>query len=152
AGGRAHDVDADDAFGSGVGDHLHEAVRLGDAHGAAERRKRELAYLDLDALLLGLGFGQAHRSDLEMREDDARHGGPILRRTLAGDHLGAHLALFGSLVRQHWRSADVADGEDALDVCLAQLVGLHETARIDLYAQLFETDTARARLHSDGHQ
>jgi hypothetical protein len=59
---RGDDPHAEHAVGLGVGDHLHEAVGLVIGLGAAVGEHRELADLDL-AALLGLLFGQADAGD-----------------------------------------------------------------------------------------
>src|SRR5690606_25814919 len=152
AGGGPDDVDPHDPPGARVGDDLHEAVRLRDAHGAPERGEREAPRLDGEAFLLRLLLRETDRGDLRVGEDDAGHRDPVLGGALAGDHLRRHLALLRGLVSEHGRAAHVADGVDPLDVRLAQIVRHHEPALVDLHAELFEADVTGARLHADGHE
>ena len=63
----ADHVDAEDAIGRGVGEHLHEALGLVVHLGAAVGHERELADLVVDAVGLQLFLGLPDRGDLRDR-------------------------------------------------------------------------------------
>ena len=91
-----------------LGQALGAADRLGPAAGGPG----ELGHLDLAALLLGLGLGQAGPGDLRIGEDHGRDGPGLEDGRLAGQGLDGHLALVGRLVGQHRLAGHVADGQD----------------------------------------
>ena len=68
-----------------------------------------------------------------------------------GDLLGDEDALLEAAVRELQAGDDVADGEDAVDVGAAALVGLHEAA-VHLDADLLVAEAVGGRAATDGDE
>ncbi len=115
----ADDVDAQDLPAALLRKHLHVA---GAAlhHGAGVVAERELAGLEVDARLLQLLLGPAHRADLGGAVVDLRHAAVVDGGDrVALDLVGHHHPLHERGVGQPDRRDDVADGVD--DAAVAEL-------------------------------
>ena len=145
-------MDAEDAVGLGVGEDLDEAVGVGVAAGAGIGGERKLADPVVDAVVLELLLGRAHR----------RHLGPSVDHTgdrlvvdvpgLSGEQLGDGHALVLGLVGEHLAADDVADGEDAGNVGLELAVDRDEAAVVDLDADRLQPQTLGVGPPADGNQ
>ena len=88
--------------------------------------------LDLEALLLGLGFGQARPRDFGIGEHHRRNRRRLEHRLVPGDRLDRHARFVRRLVRQHRLAGHVADREDRRLGGAALPVGLDEALGVDL--------------------
>ena len=148
------DVDAEDFAVLRVGDDLDEAVVAVDDGGLGVAGEGEFADLDLVALLLGLGFGEADRCRSADRSRCSRGCG-------RGGRDGAYWpaifddgddAAHGADVGQLRQSRDdVADGVDAGLGGLLHFVDLDEAA-IEFDLGLVEADVGGARGAADGDE
>src|SRR5664280_553475 len=151
---RPDDVYAQDLAVLGVGNDLDEAFVLPHDAGARVRSEGELANLYGVTLFLGLGFGEAHASDLGMaigRVGNAQRVDRLHR--LARDVRDRHDAFHGAGVRQLRQAHDdVADGVKPGLGGAHELVDLHG-APVELDLRLLDTDILghRRAAHCDQH-
>jgi len=148
----SYDVHAQDLLRVLVRDDLDEAIGLHHRHGFAERREGELADLDFDAFGLGFVLGQTGRGNLRIGEDRARDASPVLGCMMARNDFRNDFAFFGSLVREHWRTGQIANRINVRDVCPTVLIRRDEPAFVDMNADILETQVARVRAHANSHE
>ena len=150
---RADDVDAENLAVLLVGDHLDEAVVTAEDRRLAVADERKLADLHLEALRLGLRFGQADAADSGLGV--GRAGNAILvdrDGRLAGHVIDRDHAFHGRDVRQLRRARDdVADRVDARFAGLLILIHLDEAA-IEFDLGVLEADLLGVRLAADRDQ
>ena len=143
---RPDDVDAERVVGLLVGDDLREALVLADDDRLGDRLERDLADLDVEALLLGLLLGQPDRGDLRPAVGRPRllHVVDRVDVLLAGDDVGRDDALVAGGVGEH----EAADGvADRVEVRLARphpAVDLDEPL-LDLGLRRLEADLLDVR-------
>ncbi len=141
---------AEQGPGLGVEHRLDEAVGLARGDVLAVVLERVAADLDVEALGLGGGLGQAHRSNLGGRIGAARHGRVQVVRLQAGDVLQAVNALVAGLVRQPGRPGHVADGVQARHAGGEVLIG-HDVGLLDLHAEGLQAHVLDVAHDADGH-
>ena len=151
AGARTGDADAEDPLGGGLDDQLGEAVAAAEGDGAARGGPREARDRHLDALLAGLGLGEAAPGDLGVGVDDAGDGVGLVGGAAAGDDLRGDRALVGSGVGQG-RADDVADGEDRRLRGAALGVDLDEPLRVEGGPGALQAQVLGVRAPAHGQQ
>ena len=115
---------------------LIDAFDAAVGNGAARGGPGEQAFHDLDALGLGLVFGEAHPGHFGVGvghagDDAGIEGGSgqfLVALQFTGNHFSSHMRLMHRLVRQHGLAHDVADGEDVRHVCAHLDVDVDEAA------------------------
>ena len=107
-------------FGRIIKQQLGHAFVAAIGDGASRSRPGEQALLDLDALGLGLVFGEADPGHFGVGvghagDDAGVEGGGcqfLVALQFTGDDFGSHMGFVHRLVGQHRLADDVADGED----------------------------------------
>ncbi|MNE01767.1 hypothetical protein D3C80_942170 [compost metagenome] len=144
-------MNAQDAVGLGIGDHLDEAGGVVGSHGAAAGGEGEGADVDLDAFGLQGLLGLADPRDFRVGIDDRRDQVIVHLGFVAGDALGDHDALFRRLVGQHGATYHVTDGVDARNAGLALVVDEDETALVQGHAAVGGQQVGGHRATAHGH-
>ena len=128
----------------------------------ARGHPREQAFFDLDALRLGLVFGQADPGHFGVGighagDDTGVEGGAgqfFVVFGFTGDDFGRHMRLVHRLVRQHGLADDVANGKDVRHVGAHLDVDVDEAAVGHRHAGFVGRDflAVRAAAHGLQHQ
>ena len=148
-------MDAEDLAGSAVGallgDDLHHAIGLADDLGAAVATEGVLLHDDVDAALLGGGFGQTTEGDFGVRVDRPRHAVVVNRDdVLTDDGLDGDDCFSEGHVGQLRRAGhDVTDGEDVGVRGAHVAVGHDEAAVVNLDAGALAKETLGAGATAD---
>ena len=149
----ADHVGAEDLVVLRVGDDLHEADRVAEAHRLAVGREREGRGLDVVPLLLGLRLAVAEGADLGLAVRRPRDEVELDRHRLgAGDGLGGDDAHRLGGVGEHHLPGDVADGVDVVDVGAAEVVDGDGAALGGLDAGRLEAVALDPRREAEGRQ
>lgn len=147
-----NDVHAEDLLRVLVRDDFDETIGLHHRHRFAERREGELAHLHFDALRLRFVLGQTCGRNLGIGEDRPRNASPVFGCMMPGNDFRNDFAFFGSLVRKHWRTGQIADRINVRDVRAAVLIRRDEPSFVDMNANVLEADVFRVRTHADGNE
>src|SRR6266849_5796363 len=119
---RADDVNADQAVGSGIGNHLDEALHFIQTARPRVGGEGEFADANVPAALAGLFLGQTNGGNLGRGVNDTGDGVVVHVGFLAGEAFGEGNALFLGFMGEHGAGDQVANGEDAGHVGLEILV------------------------------
>src|SRR3712207_5606044 len=138
-------MDSEDTVRAGVGDDLHEPVRIAVGLGAAVREHRELARLDLDAFGAEVFLRAPDGGDLGIGVDDARDHIVIDDADLTGEDLGDRNALILRLVSKHRAGGYVADRVYAVDAGAEVVIDLDLAAVVGPNACRFEVEPVGIR-------
>mmetsp|Transcript_31043 Transcript_31043/g.99107 ORF Transcript_31043/g.99107 Transcript_31043/m.99107 type:complete len:511 (-) Transcript_31043:619-2151(-) len=149
---RRHDVAAEYLVGVLVGNKLHEPVGVAVGPGPGVGHHTESALLEVESLLLGLGFGDAHPRHLGVGVED---GGDIRIVDVPGfacEVLHAGDAVLFSLVGEHGPVDDVADSEHSGGRGLEVLVHNHAAALVGLHASSLQAEPVGEGPAAGGHE
>src|SRR5580658_203369 len=149
---RAHNPDAQHAFGLRIDQQLGETFGAVDGDGTARRGPWKLGYGDLAALFFGLRFGEAGPCDFGIGEDDRGNRVRFEGNFVAGDGFDGGAAFVHRLVGQHRFAGYVADGVDHGIGGLALLVDFDESLLVDFDFRLIEAGDLGVRTASYRHQ
>ena len=149
----ADNSDTENPLGNWVDDELGGTVGPIVGEGPAAGTPGEFDHLDLDALGLGLSFGQTHPSHFGIGEDHRRNEVVAIHRVaVAGEVFNSDAGLLAGLVRQHDAASDVADGINVRVVGDHALIHLDEPLVIPLDARVLKSEVLPVGHSADGHQ
>src|SRR5712692_7786865 len=124
-------------------DQFDESLGLVDRDGLAVCPKRHPADFDIDSTRFRFRLVEAHRRDLGLTIDTGRDGRQIEAwLSHACHYLDRGDTLGRRLMRQKWRTYDVADRVNALAGGAERVVYLDEAAALELDAGFFQAKVA----------
>src|SRR5206468_2072562 len=151
-GARAQDVEADDAIAPRVGEHLHAALGLAEAAGAAVGHEGEGPHPHLEPAARGVLLGEPDARQLGPGVDDARDGVVVHVAGEAGHQLDRGDAFLLGLVREHGPPDRVADRVHARHAGLEALVHRDAAAFVERDARLAGAEALHVRPAADRDQ
>lgn len=145
----ADNVDTQYPVGLGVGDELHDTVRVEVGLGSAVGAEWESADLVVDTSLLKLCLILTNPCDLWVGVHDGGDGVVVDVAVVLGQELNGSDGLFLSLVRKHGTESAVADDADVRDLGTVLGVDDQAAAVVGLQANVLETKTVGVRAAAD---
>ena len=141
-----------DAFWLRGDDPLGQTVVASEGPRATGRRPRILCNLDRPVLGACRGLSHPAPGHLGVGENHGRYRPRLEDHRLTGDYLDDGTPLMRSLVCQHGFAHHIPDGKDRWFMRPACGIHPHKTLLVQFDLGVLETQVARVRPASDGHQ
>ena len=152
AGARADDTDTEDPFGLGFDDQFGQAIGAVERQRSARGAPQELGDFDVDAFLLGFGFGETAPGHLGIGVHDRRDDDIFKSAGFAEHRFDGDLAFSGRAVGQQRAAVDVADGVDVGIFGLLLGVAVNEPFIVLGDLGVFQTEVGEIGRAADADQ